>query len=134
MPGRMPTRPDCPRVTVITPVYNEAHGLLQYERRVTDCLLSCTDYQFRIVFVDDGSSDDSWRLICDISRRDQRYSGIRLSRNYGSHVALSAGFSHAAGDAMATLACDLQDPPEVILEFLGKWKDGARIVWGRRRT
>jgi dolichol-phosphate mannosyltransferase len=57
-----------------------------------------------------------------------------LSRNYGSHIALSAGFAHASGDAVAVLACDLQDPPEVVLEFLDRWREGADIVWGRRRT
>jgi dolichol-phosphate mannosyltransferase len=56
-----------------------------------------------------------------------------LSRNFGAHIALSAGICHATGDAVVTLACDLQDPPEVVLQFLQAWRDGARIVWGRRR-
>src|SRR5262249_62022069 len=58
----------------------------------------------------------------------------RLSRNFGSHVALSAGLMHAEGDAVALLACDLQDPPEVVFDFAARWREGARIVWGKRRT
>jgi glycosyltransferase involved in cell wall biosynthesis len=123
-----------PCVTVITPVYNEHENLAHYASRVGEALLGSAEYEFRFLFVDDGSSDSSWEAIRGICRGDARFSGIRLSRNYGSHIALSAGFAAASGDAITTLACDLQDPPEVILEFLGEWRRGAKIVWGRRRS
>jgi dolichol-phosphate mannosyltransferase len=85
--------------------------------------------------IEDGSSDDSWGRICDIASRDARFRGIRLSRNYGSHIALSAGFASIGdADAVATLACDLQDPPEVVGQFIDAWQRGAEIVWGRRIT
>lgn len=122
-----------PRITILTPVYNEEKSLPIYESRVKDCLISKQDYEFQILFIDDGSTDHSWAIIREICGRYHHFRGIRLSRNYGSHVALSAGFANADGDAVATLACDLQDPPEVILEFLNKWQNGAKIVWGRRR-
>ncbi len=122
-----------PVVTIITPVYNEQESLPLYEKAVREVLLSRTDYKFRVLFIDDGSSDESWKEIEGICRRDPAFRGVRLSRNYGSHIALSAGFAHAGGDAVAVLACDLQDPPEVIIEFLGRWRSGAHIVWGRRR-
>ncbi len=123
-----------PGVVILTPVFNEAECLPVYESRVTETLLSRSDLDFRVLFIDDGSSDTSWSVICDICKRNPCFEGIRLSRNYGSHIALSAGFAHARGDAFATLACDLQDPPETVLDFVGKWQDGARIVWGRRRS
>jgi len=123
-----------PQVTVVTPVFNEADNLPRYEVAVTGCLLSRSDYNFHILLVDDGSTDSSWSIIKEMSLRTQNIVGVRLSRNYGSHVALSAGFARATGDAVATLACDLQDPPEVILDFLEKWNNGAKIVWGRRRS
>jgi dolichol-phosphate mannosyltransferase len=123
-----------PLISVVTPVYNEHQGLLEYERRINEALLAASDYEFEIIFVDDGSSDGSWAIINDICERNPAFRGARLSRNHGSHVALSAGFAHARGDAVVTLACDLQDPPEVILDFLSKWQHGAKIVWGRRRT
>lgn len=123
-----------PKITVLTPVYNEEACLPRFEQAVVADLFSRTDYDFRVLFVDDGSRDRSWSLIRELSARDPRFQGIRLSRNFGSHIALAAGFFNADGDAMATLPCDLQDPPRVVLEFLGKWRAGAQIVWGRRRT
>lgn len=122
------------KITILTPVYNEQDSLPVFAREVTEKLLRRTDYDFEVLLIDDGSSDRSWELIGEIASRDPRFRGVRLSRNYGAHTALSAGFAHADGDAVATLACDLQDPPEVVLEFLQKWEDGARIVWGRRQS
>lgn len=122
------------RVTVITPVYNEAENLNHYIDRVSQVLLAREDYEFHVLFVDDGSVDGSWNSIEAACQRNPRLSAIRLSRNYGSHIALTAGFAVARGDAIATLACDLQDPPETVLSFLGEWQNGARIVWGRRRS
>jgi glycosyltransferase involved in cell wall biosynthesis len=122
-----------PIVLLLTPVYNESAGLDAYEAGVTRTLLSRNDCDVRVLFIEDGSSDDSWRKICAIAARDARFRGIRLSRNYGSHIALSAGFaSIGEAAAVATLACDLQDPPEVVSEFIDRWKAGADIVWGKR--
>jgi glycosyltransferase involved in cell wall biosynthesis len=123
-----------PRITVITPVLNEEAGLLEYERVVSAVLLDSAEFAFEILFVDDGSTDRSWAIIDEICRRDPRFHAIRLSRNYGSHVAISAGFADATGDAVATLACDLQDPPETVLELARRWRDGVQIVWAHRRT
>ncbi len=123
-----------PRVVVLTPVYNEEDNLSEFEKRIGDTLFSYPDYDVRILLIDDGSSDGSWRIVKEMAGRDPRVSGLRLSRNYGAHTALSAGFLNAEGDCVCTLACDLQDPPEVIREFLEKWQAGAKIVWGKRRS
>lgn len=122
------------QVTVVTPVFNEEQTLANFESRVRATLLDRDDYAVRVLLVDDGSRDRSWELIEDICRRDSRFEGIRLSRNFGAHAALAAGLQHAQGDVLAILACDLQDPPEIVLEFLEQWRKGAQIVWGRRRT
>jgi glycosyltransferase involved in cell wall biosynthesis len=122
------------RVTVITPVFNEEAGLADYERDVRAALLDNTEFDFDVLLIDDGSRDASWARIEEISARDPRFRGVRLSRNYGAHVALSAGFAHADGDAVATLACDLQDPPETVVDFARRWGAGAQIVWGHRRS
>ncbi len=92
------------------------------------------DARYEVLFVDDGSTDGTWRVLEDLCRKDDRLHAIRLSRNFGAHVALTAGIDHADGDAVATLACDLQDPPEAVLEFVECWKRGAQVVWGVRRT
>jgi dolichol-phosphate mannosyltransferase len=122
------------RVTVVTPVYDEAAGLDAYEAAVTDVLLSRTDVDFTVLLVDDGSSDGSWPAIRELCARDPRFRAVRLSRNFGSHTALAAGFDHVDDDAgaVATLAADLQDPPETVLAFVEEWRRGAHIVWGER--
>lgn len=123
-----------PHIVILTPVHNEEEALPIYQQLVNKILLSSPEYDFRVLFIEDGSTDSSWDVIQDICTRDKRYCGLRLSRNFGSHIALSAGFSQVEGDAVAILACDLQDPPEVVLEFLRKWRAGAQIVWGKRRS
>jgi glycosyltransferase involved in cell wall biosynthesis len=125
-----------PQICVVTPVFNEAGNVERFVEEVERDLLSCDNAQIRILFVDDGSSDGSWSKIEQIVKRSSQFSAIKLSRNFGAHTALLAGFDHIADDvdAVATLACDLQDPPTTVLSFVREWRDGADIVWGVRRT
>lgn len=123
-----------PKISIITPAFNEEKSLPAYVQTVKRVLLARTDYDFEIVFVDDGSGDATWPMIREICAADARFRGLRLSRNFGPNIADSAGIAAATGDAVAILSCDLQDPPEVILEFLEKWKNGAKVVWGKRRS
>ena len=123
-----------PVVTLVTPVFNEAGNIARYAQTVREELLDRSDIEYRVLFVDDGSQDRSWDMILELCRTDPRFQAIRLSRNFGPHVALSAGLHQAEGDAVAVLACDLQDPPEVIRGFVEKWQAGARIVWGKRQS
>ena len=127
---------DQPIVEIVTPVFNEVENLDDYAETVRRVLFDAPDVTFRVVLVDDGSQDGSWEIIERLAAEDDRFRGLRLSRNFGSHTALTAGFSHVGDDvdATATLACDLQDPPEVVLEFIRAWYDGADIVWGERRS
>jgi len=121
------------KVLILTPVYNESAGLAAYEEAVRATLLARTDCDVRVLLVEDGSSDDSWSRIRALAARDDRFRGIRLSRNYGSHIAISAGFANIGdADAVATLAADLQDPPSTVSQFIDTWKNGADIVWGKR--
>jgi dolichol-phosphate mannosyltransferase len=127
---------ECPLLVVVTPVFNEATLLGIYAAEVKRVLLGRSDVEVRVILVDDGSTDESWEIIRQLVETDDRFSAVRLSRNFGAHVALAAGFDHVAKDAdlIATLACDLQDPPETILEFVQEWRKGASIVWGARRS
>lgn len=127
-------RDGIPRVTIVTPAYNESESLPLYEEAVKKALFANSAYDFDVILVDDGSTDETWKSICGMVNRDSRFRGIRLSRNFGEHVAVTAGVLEATGDAVTTLSCDLQDPPETILEFLAAWQGGAKVVWGRRRT
>ncbi len=134
MIGAVDPGPGRPLLSVITPVLNEAAGLDRYMERVGETLLSRTDIDVEILFVDDGSSDESWPVIRRLAERDSRVRGLRLSRNFGSHAALAAGFREARGQAVATLPADLQDPPETVLEMMERWRAGAEVVWGCRRS
>src|SRR5262245_64218966 len=121
------------KVLIITQVFNESACFGAYEASVRQTLFARPDCDVSVLFIEDGSMDDSWRRICALTTRDNRFRGIRLSRNYGSHIALSAGFANIGdADAVATLACDLQDPPEVVSRFIDVWTTGADIVWGKR--
>jgi glycosyltransferase involved in cell wall biosynthesis len=124
------------RLLVVTPVYNEADNLDRYVSEVRRTLLQRSDIDVCFLLIDDGSSDGSWKQIQGICEQDPAFSALRLSRNFGSHFALTAGLDNVADDVdvVATLAADLQDPPEVILQFVEGWRNGASIVWGRRRT
>jgi glycosyltransferase involved in cell wall biosynthesis len=122
-----------PKVLILTPVFNESAGLGAYEASVRQTLFARHDCDVSVLFIEDGSADDSWARICALAAHDNRFRGIRLSRNYGSHIALSAGFANIGdADAVATLACDLQDPADVVSRFIDAWKNGADIVWGKR--
>lgn len=131
-----PNRTACPKLTVLTPVYNESDNIDRYVRGVEAVLFAHTDIDAGVLFIDDGSSDDSWRKIEQLAERSTRYSGLRLSRNFGAHLALAAGIDHVPADAdiIAILACDLQDPPTAIVEFVAEWRRGADIVFGSRRA
>jgi glycosyltransferase involved in cell wall biosynthesis len=123
-----------PTITVITPCYNEEAALPQYFREVERTLFACADAEFHLLLIDDGSADRTWDLIQEACKGSPRYRGLRLSRNFGSHAAATAGFDFADGDAVAILPADLQEPPETVVEFVARWRAGADVVWGKRRS
>lgn len=129
-------RPSCPRLVVVTPVYDERDALPAYVDEVRRTVLDQPDMCTRVLLVDDGSRDGSWSFICSLARGDGRFRGVRLSRNYGSHVALAAGFAslNEDFDLAVVLACDLQDPPSVVRSMVGEWRRGADVVWGVREA
>ena len=123
------------RVAIVTPVFNEVAGLQRYYDEIQRILLNREDYRFTVYLIDDGSTDGTWAIIEQLCAQDSRLQGLRLSRNFGAHTAISCGFHQIDDfDAAVVLACDLQDPPEVVLEFLQAWQKGAKIVWGKRRS
>jgi glycosyltransferase involved in cell wall biosynthesis len=87
---------------------------------------------FEIVYVDDGSTDSTPAVLRELQASDTRVRVVRFSRNFGHQVAITAGLEHASGDAVVIIDADLQDPPEVITEFLAKWLDGYDVVYGVR--
>jgi len=118
-------------LSVVGPVYNEAEVLSAFFER-TQRVLEKTGEDYEILFVDDGSSDDTAAQLMQLRDVDPRVGLIELSRNFGKEVALSAGLESAVGDAVIIIDADLQDPPELILEFLTHWREGYDVVYGRR--
>jgi glycosyltransferase involved in cell wall biosynthesis len=123
-----------PRVDVVSPMFNEGtnfrHFIAEVERKILG--FDRVDWQF--ILVDDGSTDSTWDLIVQQCRASPCFRGIRLSRNFGFHSAVAAGIDMSTGDAVATLAADLQDPPETVVAFAEAWLRGADIVWGWRQS
>jgi len=119
------------RLSVIVPVLNEAQGVDPLLARLT-VVLEASGLDWEVVFVDDGSIDDTLEFIRDRNRRDPRIKAIALSRNFGKEVAVAAGLRSASGEAVVVMDGDLQHPPETIVDFLAKWREGFDIVYGVR--
>lgn len=122
------------RVTILVPVFNEAPVLPELLARLTAVAAARPTIRFDWLFVDDGSTDGSREWLRALARRDPRIALIELSRNFGKEAAMSAGFDHAAGDAVVVLDADLQDPPELIPAMIDAWRDGAQVVLMRRSS
>jgi glycosyltransferase involved in cell wall biosynthesis len=121
-------------ISIIVPVYNEEETLPYLAERLSQLFDTLkNNYVLNAIFVDDGSYDGSWLAIEKICSKDRRFSGIRLSRNFGHQAALSCGYQFAPGDAVICIDADLQDPPEVIPELIQRWEEGNRVVLAVRR-
>ena len=118
-------------LSVVVPAYNEEEAIPALLARVVPVLQSLAmDYE--VVFVDDGSRDGTWRVIDGFRRQDEHIRALRLSRNFGKEIALTAGLDAAHGEAVVFFDADLQDPPELIAEFVSLWRNGYQNVYGLR--
>ena len=124
--------PRHPHLSVVVPVYKARDCLAELYRRLAQALEPLTS-DFEIVLVEDGGGDGSWEQIATLAGKDSRVKGIKLSRNFGQHYAITAGLDHAAGDWVAVMDCDLQDQPEEIGKLYLKAQEGYDIVFARRQ-
>jgi len=120
------------RLSVIAPCYNEEAGLPEFVRRIKGVCaqLACA---YEIVLVNDGSRDGTLGIALDLASRDPLIRVVNLLRNFGHQAAVTAGLDLADGDAVVLIDSDLQDPPELILDMVAAWKDGADVAYGQRR-
>ncbi len=118
-------------LSIVVPCHNEEEVLRETNRRLF-LALDQIPMQLEIIYVDDGSTDSTAEILRELQTGDPRVRIIRFSRNFGHQMAITAGIEHASGDAVAIIDADLQDPPEVILDFLDKWMDGYDVVYGVR--
>jgi glycosyltransferase involved in cell wall biosynthesis len=120
-----------PELSVVIPVYNEGPNVGPLCDRVAPILDRVSD-DWEIVFVDDGSADDTLERIRARSAADPRIGAVSFSRNFGKEIALAAGLDHARGRAVIIMDADLQHPPEMIEEFVRRWREGYLMVYGQR--
>lgn len=121
------------RYSLIVPIYNEDDVLSAFFKSI-DQLLEKLDGETEVILVNDGSSDASLMMLQAKSFSDRRYKTISLSRNFGHQIAITAGMDAAKGDAVVVMDADLQDPPEVVLKMIARWKDGYDVVYAKREA
>jgi dolichol-phosphate mannosyltransferase len=120
-------------LSVVVPCFNEEEGLLEFHRRMTTSCAESDAASYEIIYVNDGSSDTTFKIMRDLQRQNRFVRVVDLARNYGHQIALSAGLAHARGECVLTIDADLQDPPELLPVMMRKIKAGADVVYGQRR-
>ena len=121
------------KISIILPVYNERENVpIVYEEIETIMQTVANTYDYEIIFVNDGSTDNSWKIIQYLAKQTTTVKGINFSRNFGYQCALTAGYDHALGDAIITMDADMQHPPHIIPKMIEKWNQGAHIVYAKR--
>lgn len=121
-------------LSVVIPCFNEEAVLAATHDRVSKAVARIDGFEHELIFVDDGSRDDTFKLLTEIQKRDPHARVLRLSRNFGHQIAVTAGLEAAAGDVIVVIDADLQDPPEVIPEMVALWREGNHVVYGCRTT
>ena len=120
-----------PQISIVVPLYNEEKNIrLMYDRLVSSILKITSN--FEIIYVNDGSKDNSFLELLKLSNEDERVKYINFSRNFGHQIAVTAGLDYSKGAAVVIIDGDLQDPPEVIPEMYAKHKEGFEVVYGQR--
>lgn len=120
------------KISAIIACYNDAKAIPEMHQRLTN-VLKKTIYDYEIIFVNDGSPDHSESILDNICKNDKKVMAILHSRNFGTDNAFSSGMSHSSGDAAILLDGDLQDPPELISDFISKWEEGYEVVYGIKK-
>jgi polyisoprenyl-phosphate glycosyltransferase len=123
---------DQPLVSVVVPCFNEEDVIAETYRRLTAVLGGSGQARFELIFVNDGSRDRTLELLRGIQAGDPSVRVVSFSRNFGHQMAVTAGIAHAEGEAVVLIDADLQDPPEVVLEMLARWRRGVDVVYGVR--
>lgn len=118
-------------LSIVVPVFNESPGLVEFHNRL-GAVLDTIDGATEVLYVNDGSSDDSLQVLLNLQQNDGRIGIVDLSRNFGKEVAMTAGLDHAGGEAVVIIDADLQDPPELIPKMVAKWNEGFDVVYARR--
>ena len=122
------------KISIIIPAYNEEESLPYLYKRLNKLMNEITNYEFEVLFINDGSKDKTLDLIKEMRGKDERINYVDFSRNFGKEIAMIAGLDYAKGDAVIFMDADLQDPPELVPELIKYWEEGYDDVYAKRRT
>lgn len=122
------------KISVVIPMYYEQDVAEYCYERVSNVLNSISDYEYEIIFVNDGSKDKTLELLRKMAEKDEHVKVVSFSRNFGHQAAVTAGLKFVTGDAIVIMDADLQDPPELIPEMIKLWEDGNEVIYGKRKT
>ena len=120
-------------ISVVVPVYNEEGNISGLYKHLKNVLENELHVTYEIIFVDDGSKDASWEIIENLHKEDSNVKGIKFSRNFGHHIAITAGMDYSNGNSVILMDADLQDQPEEIPKLYKKYKEGFDVVFGIRK-
>ena len=126
------TSPHKPLISIVCPIFNEGHSIEPLQRALVALFEKMPRYDFEVLCIDDGSTDDSLARLIAVQARDARFRIVELSRNFGKEAALSAGLDLSKGDAVIPMDADLQHPPSLIPELIAKWQEGYDVVLAKR--
>lgn len=121
------------RLSVVLPAYNEEQMLAKTCRTLKK-ILDLAEINYELVIVDDGSTDQTWKIIEETAEKDRNVTGVHFSRNFGKEAAIVAGLAQASGNAVAVMDCDLQHPPEVLVKMYRLWEQGYEVVEGIKKS
>ena len=121
------------KISVIVPMYYEEKIVSECYNRLTSVLKNIENYEYEIIFINDGSKDKTLEMLIDLANNDKNVKVISFSRNFGHQSAVTAGLQYVTGDAIVIIDSDLQDPPELIPDMLKLWEDGNDVIYGKRQ-
>ena len=121
------------KISIIIPMYNEKEVANECYNRLLNVCKSLEHYEYEIIFIDDGSKDDTLQILAQIAEKDKHVKIISFSRNFGHQAAVTAGLKYVTGDCVFIIDADLQDPPELLPEMIKLWEDGNDVIYGKRK-
>lgn len=122
------------KISVVIPMYNEEEVVMTSYLKIQKVLENLKQYDYEMIFVDDGSKDKTLDLLQDIAQANQKVKVLSFSRNFGHQGAVTAGIQYVTGDAIIIMDADLQDPPELLPEMIALWEDGYEVIYGKRKS
>lgn len=122
------------KVSVIVPMYYEEEVVNECYNRIKNVLVSLENYEYEIIFVDDGSKDKTLELLEETSSDDENVKVISFSRNFGHQAAVTAGLKYVSGDVVLIIDSDMQDPPELLVDMIKLWEEGNEVIYAKRKV